>query len=157
MPGSGSTCSCIKPGHVIKNSKCIKQDGRIMKVSGLKFKQVFKEAYKNSESKEFKNKAAEIENVLKVVVCQKIFGCIGIEVLLIRKGSIVVDFSVTIDNSFNNVTKEHVLNVSKEAIKDEKMIDLGADPGSNLGASSKLSIVELFNQCIANFSSKRYF
>ncbi|XP_065070525.1 uncharacterized protein LOC135695383 [Rhopilema esculentum] len=135
VPGSGATCSCIKPGHVIRNGKCIKQDGRIIKVSGLKFKQVFKDAYKNSDSKEFKNKAAEIENILKVVVCQKIFGCIGIEVLLIRKGSIVMDFSVTIDSSFNNVTKEHVLNISREALKDEKMIDLGADLGSNLGAS----------------------
>ena len=148
VPGGSVKCRCTKPGHKLENGKCVKQAGKIVKVSGLKLDQTFKESYKDKNSKSFKKKAAEIENVLQIVVCQKIIGCIGISVLSINKGSIVVDYSVMLAKEYNNVTENTVLEVSKKSLDDEQMLGLRVNRTSSLSAQSEFNIIYLLHLVI---------
>lgn len=134
VPGSLATCRCLKAGYVYGNGKCIKPTGKIVKVSGLKLKQAYVKEYGNPNTEPFKLKAVEIENVLYVVVCTKIFGCVGIRVLKMTKGSIVVDYGVIMHDAAKNVTNKQILDVSKQSLNDTKMVVLGADQTSTLAA-----------------------
>ena len=137
VPGGSVTCRCNKPGYEVQNGKCVKKDGAIVKITGLKFDQKYKDEYRDKNSVAFKSKAAEIENVLKTVVCEKIIGCIGIRVIRINKGSIVVDYSVIVSKNYKNVTGNTVLDVTKKAMSHDLMTGLRVIQSSSLSAQSK--------------------
>ena len=137
IPGGSVTCRCTKPGHRIVNNKCVAKLGRIIKVVGLKFDQTYKDSYKDTNSESFKAKAAEIENVLMIVICHRIIGCVGISVISIKPGSIAVDYSVIIDKGYENVTDASVLEVSKKSLDDEQMSALRVNRTSPLSAESE--------------------
>lgn len=137
VPGESVTCRCEKAGYVMQNGKCTKKDGNLFKISGLKLDQTYKDTFKNKNSAAFKSKAAEIENILRIVVCQKIPGCILINVLAINEGSIIVDYSVILAEEYKNITKDAVLEVARNALHDERMIVLRVDGTSILSAQSR--------------------
>ena len=106
-------------------------------MSGLKYNQAYKDTYKDINSQSFKQKAAEIETILFRIIRKLIFGCIGIRVTSIRRGSIVVDYSVIIDQQYQNVTDATVLDASKKSLNDEEMLALGVNTSSTMSAQSK--------------------
>ena len=129
---------------MLKNNKCERQSGRIFKVLGLKCKQAYKDSYKDTNSQVFREKAAEIEIILFRIIRQLIFGCIGIRVTSIRKGSIIVDYSVIIDQQYQNVTDATVLEASKNSLKNEEMLALGVNTSSTLSAQGKCCYFSVF-------------
>ena len=158
VPGSSATCRCLKAGYVYENGKCVKPTGKIVKVSGLKLKQAYVKEYSDPYTEPFRMKAVEIENVLCVVVCTKIFGCMGIRVLRMTEGSIVVDYGVIMNNTVTNITNKHILDVSKQSLKDTKMVLLGADQTSTLAAQGNCQILFFWylgksKRCIYNAST----
>ena len=140
VPGSLPTCRCLKAGSIYENGKCVKPTGKIVKVSGLKLKQAYVKEYSDPYTEPFRLKAVEIENVLYVVVCTKIFGCMGIRVLRMTEGSIVVDYGVVMNSAAKNITNKQILDVSKQSLKDTKMVLFGADQTSTLAAQGNCHI-----------------
>ena len=137
IPGGSVTCRCTRLDHVIVNNKCVAKPGKIINVVGLKFDQTYKDSYKDTNSESFKAKAAEIESVLTIVICNTMVECIAIRVISIRPGSIAVDYSVIIDKNYDNITTANVLEVSKRSLNDERMLLLRVNRSSTLSAQSK--------------------
>ena len=106
-------------------------------MSGLKLDQPYKDSFGDTNSESFKAKAAEIEFVLMTVIGRKIAGFIGIFVLRIKRGSIVIDYSVIIADEYKNVTDATVLEVSKQSLNDEQMLALRVNSSSALAAQSE--------------------
>ena len=104
---------------------------------GLKCEQAYEDSYKDTNSASFKRKAAEFESILFVIIRRLIFGCIGIRVTSIRRGSIIVDYSVIIDQQYQNVTNGTVLEASKKSLNDDAMLALRVNTSSSMSAQSK--------------------
>ena len=138
VPVAGATCRCSNPTHVIKNGQCSSPKGKLYKVSGLKLNQAYKNSYSNQQSAEFKEKAAEIENILYKVVCRKIFGCLSIRVESLKKGSIVVDYNVVMSEAATNVTIQTVLQVSQASVNDPEASILNPQTSSALKVVGEL-------------------
>ena len=101
---------------------------------------MYKKEYKDKNSKTFKAKAAEIEDVLFNSVCKKV-GCTAVIVTSIEQGSLVVDFLLVFSST--NVTTKEVQAATNAAIKSEQLGVLGADKTTQAQASRKYSFCQV--------------
>eukprot|EP00794_Sanderia_malayensis_P000458 gene458-1100_t len=135
VPDSGAICRCSKRGYVMKRGKCKRVKGHIIQVTKMKFKQKYKKAYADKNSKEFKTKAAEIEDVLFRSVCKRI-GCSAIVVTAIKSGSIVVDFNAVFDS--DNVTTAQLQDATVQAMNSTEMAALSPETSTKPQARSNI-------------------
>ena len=137
--GSGHICRCTKSDYSYssKTSTCEKIAGekKLFKVTGMKFNQDYRKEFADTNSKPFKEKAAELEGSLNDTVCPR-SGCEGIKVTKIGKGSIVVDF-IAIFPKNTVVTAAQVQTAAVEALSDPKLADLSPDNTTTPKAQGK--------------------
>ncbi len=116
----------------MKNNKCLPPDGDIFKVTGMKLKQPYKDTYRNRDSQDFKIKAAEIENLLEIVLCRKINGCIAVRVAEIKRGSIVVDYNIILAQNAKKPSNQEILNLAQASVSDPGLSNLSPEKSSSL-------------------------
>eukprot|EP00794_Sanderia_malayensis_P017313 gene17313-19046_t len=151
VPSKGAVCRCKKPIQVLRNGKCVTKKVKLLKVSGMKFKQKYSEKYKDKSSNEYKNKVVELETALYDAVCKKVPLCVGIKVTAITKGSIKVEYNVIVEANADNVTQSTVQTASTEALKDPSLSLLNPDQNSTLSAQAS-DICQSGHDC--GFNSK---